>query len=53
MLYWIVKLTAMCREDDFKNVHIVLIQKNTILLATPEDIFDRLEKRIEATLDLH
>ena len=48
-----IPVIALCRDDDFKNVHFDLQQKNTIRWKTPEDIFDRLKKRIEATLDLH
>ena len=47
-----IPVIALCREDDFENVHFDLKQKNTILWKTPEEIFDKLKKRIEATLDL-
>lgn len=48
-----IPVIALCRDYDFKNVHFDLKQKNTILWKTPEDIYTRLKKRIEATLDLH
>ncbi len=48
-----IPVIALCRDDDFSNVHFDLKQKNTILWKTPEDILDRLKKRIEATLELH
>lgn len=47
-----IPVIAMCRKDDFGNVHFDLKQKNTILWETPEEIAERLEKRIRATLDL-
>ena len=47
-----IPVIALCRDDDFVNVHFDLKQKNTILWKTPEDIYTRLKKRIEATLDL-
>lgn len=48
-----IPVIALCRDDDFKNVHFDLKQKNTILWKIPQEISDRLEKRIKATLDLH
>lgn len=48
-----IPLIAMCRKDDFGNIHFDLKQKNTILWEIPEDIYDKLVKRIKATLDLH
>lgn len=48
-----IPVIAMCRDDDFDNVHFDLKQKNTIRWENPQDIFDKLVKRIEATLDLH
>lgn len=47
-----IPVIALCREDDFNNVHFDLKQKNTILWKTPEEISMRLKKRIDATLDL-
>lgn len=48
-----IPVIALCRDDDFKNVHFDLKQKNTILWKIPQEISERLEKRIKATLDLH
>lgn len=47
-----IPVIALCREDDFENVHFDLKQKNTIQWKSPGDIYHKLKKRIEATLDL-
>ena len=46
-----IPVLALCRDDDFENVHFDLQQKNTIRWKKPEDIFDKLYKRIEATIN--
>ena len=48
-----IPVIALCRDDDFDNVHFDLKQKNAILWQTPKDIFGKLIKRIEATLDMY
>lgn len=48
-----IPVIALCRKDDFDNVHFDLKQKNTIRWETPEGITERLVKRIKATLDLN
>jgi len=45
-----IPVIALCRDDDFKNVHFDLKQKNTIQWVTELDIQDRLVKRIAATI---
>ncbi|MDD4043592.1 MAG: hypothetical protein PHR54_08860 [Anaerolineaceae bacterium] len=48
-----IPVIALCRKDDFANVHFDLKQKNIILWKIPQEISERLEKRIKATLDVH
>jgi len=44
-----IPVIALCRDDDFKNVHFDLKQKNTITWAKEEEIHDKLVRRIVAT----
>lgn len=44
---------ALCEKNDFdKNMHFDLRQKNIILWEKPEDIYEKLVRRIIATLDM-
>jgi len=44
-----IPVIALCRKDEFENIHFDLRQKNTIFWPKESDIFERLYNRIVAT----
>lgn len=44
-----IPVIALCRDDDFPNVHFDLRQKNAIIWSKEREIYDKLRKRILAT----
>ena len=44
-----IPVIALCRKDDFDNVHFDLKQKNTIIWSSPDEIHEKLKRRIIST----
>lgn len=44
-----IPVIALCQKDDFKHMHFDLSQKNTIIWSSPDEIHEKLKRRIIST----